>query len=104
MYEYIPVLPREGQSRLRLIVSSQSVNDAEHPVVLGLQIREHDPGGLLNVRIEDFGWAPVLTIEAVLRRRLGRLVGAASANEMDALFTEYARQVARWFSDLDTPG
>lgn len=85
VYEYLPVLARPGQSRLRLIVSSQSVNDAEHPVVLGLQVVEHDPGGLLSVCIGEFGWAPVLTIEAVLRRRLGSLVATATEEEMDAV-------------------
>lgn len=87
IYEYVPVLTREGQSRLRLIISSQSINDADHPVVLGLQLVERDPGGLLNVRIGELGWAPVLTIEAVLRRRLGALIGVATDEEMDAVAT-----------------
>lgn len=60
VYEYIPVLARPGQSRMRLIVSGSTVNDTEHPVVLGLQVVERDPGGLL-VRIGKLGWAPVLT-------------------------------------------
>lgn len=87
VYEYVPVLPRPGQSRLRLIISSPSINDAEHPVVLGLQVVEHDPGGLLNVRVGELGWAPVLSIEAVLRSRLGGLVYSATDEEMDAVST-----------------
>lgn len=70
---------------MRLIISSASVNDAEHPVVLGLQIVDQDPGGLLNVRIGTLGWAPVLSIEAVLRSRLGNVVSTATDEEMDAV-------------------
>ena len=70
---------------MRLIVSGSTINDAEHPAVLGLQVVESDPGGLLNTRIGDLGWAPVLTIEAVLRSRLGDVVGTATDEEMDAV-------------------
>lgn len=69
---------------MRLVVSRSTINDAEHPVVLGLQIVERDPGGLLNVRIGHLGWAPVLTIEAVLPPR-GGVVRAATDEEMDAV-------------------
>jgi mRNA-degrading endonuclease toxin of MazEF toxin-antitoxin module len=87
VYEYLPVLARPGQSRMRLIISSQSINDADHPVVLGLQVLERDPGGLLSVRIGELGWAPVLTIEAVLRRRLGSFIATATDEEMEAIST-----------------
>lgn len=56
---------------MRLIISAQGINDAEHPVVLGLQVLDRDPGGLLSIRLGPLGWASVLTIEAVLRGRLG---------------------------------
>lgn len=85
IYEYRPVIERPGQSRARLIVSSQAVNDADHPVVLGLQVLDRDPGGLLSVGLGEVGWASVLTIEAVLRRRLGDILYTASAEEMDAI-------------------
>lgn len=85
VYEYVPVVPRPGQSRARLIISGQGVNDADHPVVLGLQVLDRDPGGLLSVRIGEMGWASVLTIEAVLRRRLGDLLHRCTEEEMDAV-------------------
>jgi hypothetical protein len=40
VYEYIPVIPRPGQSRLRLIISAAGINEADHPVVLGLRVLE----------------------------------------------------------------
>lgn len=81
----MPVVPRPGQSRARLIISSQGVNDAEYPVVLGLQVVDRDPGGLLSVRIDELGWASVLTIEAVLRSRLGGVLHRCTEEEMDAV-------------------
>lgn len=87
VYEYIPVLPRPGQSRARLIISAQGVNDADHPVVIGLQVLDRDPGGLLSVRIGELGWASILTIEAVLRSRLGALLHTTSPEQLEAVDT-----------------
>jgi len=86
VYEYIPVLARAGQSRLRLIISAAGINEADYPVVLGLQVLERDPGGLLSIRLADLGWASVLTIEVVLRsRRLGALVLTATDEERESV-------------------
>ena len=87
VYEYVPVVPRPGQSRMRLIISAQGINDAEHPVVLGLQVLDRDPGGLLSIRLGTLGWASVLTIEAVLRSRLGALIYTTTEDEMEAVST-----------------
>ena len=51
----------------------------------GLQILDRDPGGLLIVGIAPHGWANVMTSEAVMRRRLGERVGAATAEEIEAV-------------------
>ena len=85
VYEYRPVVERPGQSRARLIVSSQAVNDADRPTVIGLQILDRDPGGLLSIRLGEIGWASILTIEVVMRRRLGKLLYVATDEEMDAV-------------------
>lgn len=85
VYEYVPVLPRPGQSRARLIISSQGVNDAEHPAVLGLHVLDRDPGGLLSISVGDLGWASVMTIEAVLRSRLGALIYTCTDDELDTV-------------------
>lgn len=79
------VLPRPGQSRARLIVSSQPVNDADHPAVIGLQVLDRDPGGLLSVSIGEHGWASVMTIEAVLRSRLGDVIYTCTGDELEAV-------------------
>lgn len=86
IWVYRPVLERPGQSRLRLIVSNDAINrDEQLPVVRGIQVLDRDPGGLLSVRIEPHGWAPVMTSEAVMRRRLVEQADEASAEEMEAV-------------------
>lgn len=86
IWTYRPVIERPGQSRLRLIVSADALNDDETlPAVRGIQILDRDPGGLLIVRIEPHGWANVMTSEAVMRRRLGEQVGTAAVEEMEAV-------------------
>jgi mRNA-degrading endonuclease toxin of MazEF toxin-antitoxin module len=67
---------RQGQPTLRLIVSADGINAAASlPVVFGLHVLEADPGELLAVAVEPWGWASALTLERVLRRRLGEHVG-----------------------------
>lgn len=53
-----PVLPRAGQSRMRLILSVDAFN-AAGPTVMGVHVVEVDPGGLLSVRADPHGWAGV---------------------------------------------
>jgi mRNA-degrading endonuclease toxin of MazEF toxin-antitoxin module len=86
IWVYRPVLERPGQARLRLIISNDAINrDESLPAVRGIHIVDRDPGGLLSVRIEPHGWAPVMTSEAVLRSRLVEQVGTASVEEVEAV-------------------
>jgi mRNA-degrading endonuclease toxin of MazEF toxin-antitoxin module len=86
IWAYRPALPRPGQSLLRLILSADGVNqDPGLPVVIGAQVIDRDPGGLLSVRLEAHGWLSLLTIEPVLRSRLDEHVGTASPDEMAAV-------------------
>jgi mRNA-degrading endonuclease toxin of MazEF toxin-antitoxin module len=82
LFVYVPVIPRPGISILRLIVSSDTVNDSEIPWVLGVHLLAEDPGSLLAPRIGDHGWAVVTTIERVMRSRLGEHTGVATPEEM----------------------
>jgi mRNA-degrading endonuclease toxin of MazEF toxin-antitoxin module len=82
LFVYVPVIPRPGISILRLIVSSDTVNNSEIPWVLGVHLVAEDPGSLLAPRIGDHGWAVVTTIERVMRSRLGEQTGVATPDEM----------------------
>ena len=85
VYGYTPVLPRPGQSLLRLIVSADALNDSSIPITLGLQVVDHDPGSLLSMHLERHGWAVVTTIEQVMKRRLGGLAGRITTDEQHAV-------------------
>jgi mRNA-degrading endonuclease toxin of MazEF toxin-antitoxin module len=86
LYVYVPVIPRPGISIMRLIVSSDAINDADIPWVIGVHlIDDHDPMSLLAPRIGDHGWAIVTTIERVMRNRLGERVGVATPEEMEQI-------------------
>lgn len=86
IWVYQPVLDREGDPRLRLIVSNDAINrDEQLKVVRGLRIFDADPGGLLSVRIADHGWAAAMTSENVIRRRLVAKIGEATPAEMEAV-------------------
>jgi hypothetical protein len=85
VYIYSPVVPRPGQSLLRLIVSADALNDSPIPVTLGLQVVDEDPGSLLAVRLAGHGWAVATTIEQVMKRRLGTLTGRIGPDEQRAV-------------------
>jgi mRNA-degrading endonuclease toxin of MazEF toxin-antitoxin module len=85
VWRYEPVAPRPGQSTLRLIVSSDFVNEVDLPVVLALHLVDEDPDSLLAVRVGEHGWARAMSIEPVMRRRLVERVGAADPDTMDGV-------------------
>jgi mRNA-degrading endonuclease toxin of MazEF toxin-antitoxin module len=84
VWRYSPVVPRPGQSTLRLVVSSDGINRVEElPVVLALHIVDNDPGGLLAVAVPPHGWATALTIEPVMRSRLSERLDVVDPATLD---------------------
>jgi mRNA-degrading endonuclease toxin of MazEF toxin-antitoxin module len=83
IWQYRPVLERPGQSLLRLIVSADFVNEGDSVTVLGVHLVDRDPESLLAPRIGAHGFANVMTIEAVLRRRLDARIGLATPDELE---------------------
>jgi len=66
-----------------LIVSADVVNEGDGAIVLGVHLVDRDPQTLLAPRIGAHGFANVMTIEAVLRRRLDARIGLATPEEME---------------------
>lgn len=83
IWQYRPVLERPGQSLLRLIVSADFLNAGDGVTVLGVHLVDRDPESLLAPRIGAHGFANVMTIEAVLRRRLDARIGVATPEELE---------------------
>jgi mRNA-degrading endonuclease toxin of MazEF toxin-antitoxin module len=65
-----------------LIVSADFVNEGDSVTVLGVHLVDRDPESLLAPRIGAHGFANVMTIEAVLRRRLDARIGLATPDEL----------------------
>lgn len=84
VWRYQGALARAGQSQSRLIVSAQPINDNEElSVVLGLQVFDQDPGGLLAVSLGELGWTSAMTVQPVVRSRLTELLKDMPAEIMD---------------------
>lgn len=88
MWRYEPVMARAGQSTVRLVVSADAVN--EHPglpTAYVMHVVDSDPGSLLAVGVEPFGWALALEIDRPPRRRLVERLGTATPAQMDQVDT-----------------
>jgi mRNA-degrading endonuclease toxin of MazEF toxin-antitoxin module len=84
LWRYQPVIQRPGGSTARLIISADGLNQLDElPVVLGLQVLAEDPGGLLAVQVEPWGWASALGVEQIIRRRLVEHLDTVSAEVME---------------------
>ena len=84
VWEYRPVIPRPGISILRLVVSPDALNESELlPFVIAIHIVEETEESPLAPRIGDLGWAPVTTVERVVKSRLTQHVGTATAEELE---------------------
>lgn len=81
VWTYEPVIPRPGVSIKRLIVSSNAINDADIPWVLGVHLLDRDPDSILAPPIGPH-WAVVVSVERVIRTRLGERADLATADEM----------------------
>jgi mRNA-degrading endonuclease toxin of MazEF toxin-antitoxin module len=88
VWRYHPVIAREGQSTTRLVVSADPLNaDPSVPTIYVAHVINSDPGSLLAVRIDDFGWALTTRIDRPPRSRLVEQLGTATTDEMDQVST-----------------
>lgn len=88
IWRYNPVVTRGDAPTLRLIVSADGINAADGrdaPVVFGVHLVPTDPGRLLAVRIDPHGWATVMTLETVIRRRLVEHIATVGPEIMDSV-------------------
>lgn len=81
VWSYKPVIPRPEISIKRLIVSSDAINDADIPWVLGVHLLDRNPNSILAPAIGPH-WAVVVSVERVVRSRLVERVDLATTEEM----------------------
>lgn len=87
LWRYEPVISRAGEPTTRLVVSADAVNGRDTATVYGMKVVATDPGSLLAVDVQPYGWALALEIERSLRRRLVERLGTATAEQMEAVDT-----------------
>lgn len=77
-------MQRAGQSTLRLVVSSDALNENDNlPTAYVMHVVDSDPGSLLAVAVDPFGWAIALEIDRPPRKRLVELLGTATCDQME---------------------
>lgn len=59
-----------------VLLSSDGINDSPRPWLLGVELRDRDPGDLLAVRVGDRGWAYAGDLTRLYRAWTGSRVGA----------------------------
>jgi mRNA interferase MazF len=70
-----------------VIVSSDGLNDAARPWLLGVPVRADDPQDILAVPIEGPGWADVASLTRFHRRRLAKRVDALDPSAVERIDT-----------------
>lgn len=60
------------QVRTVVILSSDGINDSPRPWLLGIELRDSDPGDLLAIPVGDCGWAYAGDLSRLYRAWLGQ--------------------------------
>lgn len=62
------------QTRTVVILSSDGINDSPRPWLLGIELRDRDPGDLLAIPVTGHGWAYAGDLTRIYRGWVGALV------------------------------
>lgn len=85
VWSYNPVIGRAGQSRTRLVVSSDVVNESDAiATCYALHVIDSDPTSLLAVQTA-WGWASALLLDRPPRSLLAERLGAVTPEQMEAV-------------------
>lgn len=68
-----------------VLLSSDGINDSPRPWLLGVELRQRDPGDLLAVPVGDRGWAYAGDLTRLYRAWVGPRVGAVAPGELTQL-------------------
>ncbi len=73
------------QLRTIAIISSDGVNESSRPWLLGVELRERDPGDILAIPVSGHGWAYAGDLRRLYRAWIGEPVGQLDATTMSRL-------------------
>jgi hypothetical protein len=70
------------QVRTVVILSSDGINDSPRPWMLGIELRDRDPGDLLAIPVADRGWAYAGDLTRLYRAWVGPPQGLVDATTL----------------------
>lgn len=73
------------QPRTVVILSSDGINDSPRPWLLGVELRDRDPGDLLAIPIGDHRWAYAGDLSRLYRAWIGSGMGELDATTVSRL-------------------
>jgi mRNA interferase MazF len=73
------------QPRTVVILSSDGINDSPRPWLLGIELRERDPGDLLAIPVGDRGWAYAGDLTRLYRAWVGPIQGRLDTTTLGRL-------------------
>ena len=73
------------QQRTVVILSSDGINDSPRPWLLGIELRERDPGDLLAIPVADRGWAYAGDLTRLYRAWIGPARGRLDTTTLGRL-------------------
>ncbi len=73
------------QLRVVAIMSSDGVNQSDRPWLLGIELRERDPGDILAIPVADHGWAYAGDLRRLYRAWTHERIGQLDATTMARL-------------------
>ncbi|MFR9802615.1 hypothetical protein ACL02T_09970 [Pseudonocardia sp. RS010] len=65
-----------------LLLSSDGINDSPRPWLLGIELRERDPGDLLAIPVHGRGWAYAGDLSRIYRAWVGKQEGTVDATTL----------------------
>jgi hypothetical protein len=68
-----------------VILSSDGINDSPRPWLLGIELRERDPGDLLAIPVADRGWAYAGDLTRLYRAWIGPARGRLDTTTLGRL-------------------
>jgi len=68
-----------------VILSSDGINDSPRPWLLGIELRERDPGDLLAIPVTAHGWAYAGGLTRLYRAWVGPAIGRVDATTLARL-------------------
>lgn len=73
------------QSRTVVVMSSDGINDSDRPWLLGIELRDRDPGDILCIPVPDHGWAYAGDLTKLYRAWAGPRLGQLDSTTLARL-------------------